>query len=350
MHLEIDRKDIRQTRSVDTTPPVLKDGEVLLRIERCALTSNNISYALSGDFLDYWGFFPTEQGWGRLPVMGFGIVSESANHDVKEGTRVFGFFPAGDHHVVQAEKTKNGFVDVAVHRNSHAMAYRTFDEITHPFGDLDNEYLLLRGLFVTSFLAEDFLFDNGLFGAGQIVISSASSKTAVALAHCIRARGNTHCIALTSSANVPFVDDVNLYDEVTTYEDIETLAEWAPTIYVDLAGNNSVTSRVHTHFSDALQYSMTIGATHWDQGGRLDSLAGPAPQFFFAPTQLTKRGKEWGREILNDRLDASLSIFVNDSPRWLDVNESTGTTGLQQVYSELVSGNTCPNIGHIIVP
>ena len=95
---------------------------------------------------------------------------------------------------------------------------------------------------------------------------------------------------------------------------------------------------------------MTIGATHWDQGGRLDSLAGPAPQFFFAPTQLAKRGKEWGREILNDRLDASLSIFVNDSPRWLDVNESTGTTGLQQVYSELVSGNTRPNIGHIFVP
>lgn len=350
MHLEIDRHDIRRTRMADTRPASLSDGDVLLSVERCALTANNISYALSGDFLDYWGFFPTEQGWGRLPVMGFGVVTESMNPQIARGTRYFGFFPAGDHHIVHAEKTRGGFVDVAPHRQKHAMAYRSFDLVSPTFAETDNAYILLRGLFVTSFLAEDFLFDNAMFGAGQIVVSSASSKTAIALAQCIRARGNTHCIGLTSSSNVNFVNTVNLYDEVATYDEIENLAEWAPTIYVDIASNNDVTSRVHAHFGDALQHSMKIGATHWDQGGPLPNLPGPAPQFFFAPTQLAKRGKEWGREVLNTRLDTALHAFIEDAHRWLDVHESRGATAFTDIYEQLVSGASRPETGHIVLP
>ncbi|MEY3805322.1 MAG: hypothetical protein RIR69_134, partial [Actinomycetota bacterium] len=141
-----------------------------------------------------------------------------------------------------------------------------------------------------------------------------------------------------------------LYDEVATYDDIENLAEWAPTIYVDIAGNNSVTTRVHAHFSDALQHSMKIGATHWDQGGQLGDLAGPIPQFFFAPTQLAKRGKEWGRDVLNTRLESSLRTFIDDSNRWLHVEESRGGDELMRVYHSLISGESRPELGHIIIP
>lgn len=350
MHLEIQKSDIRAVRMVDSAPRALVEGEVLLSIEKFALTSNNISYALSGDMLDYWGFFPTDEGWGRLPTMGFGVVTESHNPAVSVGTRVFGFFPAGDHHIVSAEKTSGGFIDASAHRSPHAMAYRAFDEMPDANASTDDAYLLLRGLFVTSFLAEDFLFDNGMFGAGQIVVSSASSKTAIALAHCIRARGNTHCIALTSPANVDFVGTVNLYDETAVYDDIESLAEWAPTVYVDMAGNASVNGRVHAHFDDALVHSMAIGATHWDKTGRTPSLAGPAPQFFFAPTQLAKRGKEWGRDVLNGRIDAALSAFIEDSTRWMTVTESRGADGLVATYENLVAGRVDPAAGHIVVP
>ena len=255
MHFEIDRTNITKHRFVETSVPSLQDGEVAMALQEFALTSNNVSYALSGDFLDYWGFFPTEDGWGRLPVMGFGVVTASANADIAVGTRYFGFYPAADHHVVLASATSGGFVDIGAHREKHAMAYRTFDRAADDAAPGDHAYLLLRGLFMTSFLAEDFLFDNGMFGAGQIVISSASSKTAIALAHSIRARGNTHCIGLTSSGNVDFVNAVNLYDEVATYDSISSLADWAPTVYVDMAGNLSVTSQVHEHFGDALKYS-----------------------------------------------------------------------------------------------
>lgn len=348
MYLEINRSDIRIHRIAQPATTPLRVGEIRLSLESFALTSNNISYALSGDFLDYWGFFPTDDGWGRLPAMGFGVITESLNEALPVGGRYFGFFPVGKEHVVAAERTSGGFVDAAPHREKHAMAYRAFDSVSPTPGNDDNAYLLLRGLFVTSFLAEDFLFENAMFGAGQIVVSSASSKTAIALAHRIRARGNTHCIALTSANNVSFVEKVNLYDEVATYDDIESLAEWAPTVFVDMAGNSSVISRVHHHFGESLMHSCRIGATHWDQNGSLDNIPGPTPAFFFAPSQLAKRGKEWGRDELNSKMNAALSDFIADSRRWMNVVESHGADAVVAAYDELVSGKIAAETGHIL--
>jgi hypothetical protein len=227
------------------------------------------------------------------------------------------------------------------------MAYRGFDRVSDTPEATDDANSLLRGLFLTSFLAEDFLFENGMFGAGQIVISSASSKTAIALAHRIRARGNTHCIGLTSASNVSFVEKVNLYDEVATYNDIETLAEWSPTVFVDMAGNASVVSRIHHHFGEALVHSSSIGATHWDQGGSKDDLPGPKPAFFFAPSQLAKRGKEWGREEVNSQINTALDKFITDSARWMQIQHSPASS-TESVYDELVSGNIAPETGHIL--
>lgn len=348
MYLEINKSDIRQHRIATPNELPLQDGQVRLSLESFALTSNNISYALSGDFLDYWGFFPTEAGWGRLPAMGFGVITESQNDALPIGGRYFGFFPVGDQHIVSAERTSSGFVDIAPHREIHAMAYRSFDKVDDTPGENDNAYLLLRGLFVTSFLAEDFLFENAMFGAGQIVVSSASSKTAIAFAHRVRARGNTHCIALTSAANVDFVEKVNLYDEVATYENIEDLAEWAPTVFVDMAGNSSVISRVHHHFGESLMHSCRIGATHWDQNGSLGDVPGPTPAFFFAPSQLAKRGKEWGRDELNSRMDSALKEFVLDSRRWMTVQESQGAAAVATAYDNLVAGKVTAETGLIL--
>ena len=255
MHLEIDRSNLRNHRIAATTAPdTAPDGSVVLKLERFALTANNISYVMSGDALDYWGFFPTEDGWGRLPTMGFGVVTSSGVAGVNVGERFFGFYPAGDHHVVQAEAISSGFVDVSAHRETHAMAYRGFDRVSPTETEKDNATLVLRGLFVTSFLAEDFLREADFFGATQVLVTSASSKTSIALAHCLRENSKTKVIALTSAANVDFTYGVDLYHQVITYEDIESLDPSVPTVIVDMAGNASVISRVHNQFNESLNY------------------------------------------------------------------------------------------------
>ena len=253
MHLEIDRSNLRNHRIVATAAPTsAPEGSVVLALERFALTANNISYVMSGDALDYWGFFPTQDGWGRLPTMGFGVVTASAVDGVAVGERFFGFYPAGDHHVVQAEAISSGFVDVSPHRESHAMAYRGFDKVSATETEKDNATLVLRGLFVTSFLAEDFLRESDFFGAKQVLVTSASSKTSIALAHCLRLNSQVKVVALTSAGNVDFTDGLDLYHQTITYDDIETLDATVPTVLVDMAGNASVNSRAHHHF-DALQ-------------------------------------------------------------------------------------------------
>jgi hypothetical protein len=347
-YLEIDRSDIRQFRIEVCEPVALAPGEVRLTLERFALTSNNISYALGGDFLDYWGFFPAEVGWGRLPAMGYGIVSESANPDIAVGGRYFGFFPVGNEHIVQAQTSSGGFIDVGTHREKHAMAYRAFDKVSDVEGENDNAMLIFRGLFMTSFLAEDFLREQNFFEATQVVITSASSKTSIALAHCLRTNSTMRVIGLTSDANVDFVNSVGEYHDVVTYSEISSLNPSVQTVIVDMAGNPEIVALVHTHFDDSLKYSCSIGATHWDQTSHRVDTPGPKPQFFFAPSQLSKRGKEWGREEFNTRLGAALNTFIEGSKEWLRIEHSRGADAVSETYSQLVAGKMPPEIGNIL--
>ncbi len=346
-YLEIDRSNIRHFRINSPEPIALASGEVRLTLERFALTSNNISYALSGDFLDYWGFFPAETGWGRLPAMGFGVVIESANPDIAVGGRYFGFFPVGSEHIVQALPSSSGFIDAAIHREKHAMAYRAFDRVADTAGENDHAVLIFRGLFMTAFLAEDFLRETNFYDASQVIITSASSKTSIALAHCLRTNSAMRVVGLTSDANVDFVESVGEYHDVVTYSEISSLDPSIQSVVVDMAGNPEITASVHTRFGGSLKYSCSIGATHWDQTGHRVDTPGPKPQFFFAPSQISKRSKEWGREELNNRLENSLNTFIEGSKQWLRIEHLRGAEAVSDIYSLLVSGKMSPEIGNI---
>lgn len=354
MQLEISRADIAVRRlSNATSPATATAGTVVLAVEAFALTANNVSYALAGEMLDYWGFFPAAEGWGRLPVMGFGTVVDSGVAGVDVGARYFGFFPAGDHHVVEARPSRGGFLDIAAHRASHAKTYRSF-ELAGTSGstvsDLDHRVLLLRGLFATSFLCDDYLGDNAMFGAGQLVVTSASSKTSLALAHEARRNRRGRIVGVTSAGNRAFVEDTGLYDSVVSYDEIGTIDASRDSVIVDMAGSAAVLSALHGHLEPSLRHSCQIGATHWRESGPTGRLPGPRPSFFFAPSQIAKRAEEWGREVLDARLADGLAGFVEDSRRWMNVEVASGGEGLLGVYDRLLAGAVDPAVGNIIVP
>ena len=81
------RQDQLGTTRIDTREPApLADGQVRVRVDSFALTSNNITYAAFGDAMNYWQFFPTgEAGWGIVPVWGFGTVLQSLHPGVAVG-------------------------------------------------------------------------------------------------------------------------------------------------------------------------------------------------------------------------------------------------------------------------
>jgi NADPH:quinone reductase-like Zn-dependent oxidoreductase len=349
--LEVKKSDWAKTRFVEEPVPSLAPNQVLFRVDRFALTANNISYALSGDMLGYWRFFPTAEGWGRIPVMGFADVIGSTHADVKEGTRCFGFYPMGRHLVIQpGAVSANQIVDAAPHREGLAPAYAQYLPTT---GDTvyaenrEDQILLMRGLFMTSFLADDYLAERDYDGARTVLISSASSKTSIALAYQVKQGGQARSVGLTSARNVDFVRKLGFYDEVVLYDEITKLPK-QPAVFVDMAGDGAVTSALHHHFGDALKIDCTIGATHWSAERGDESLPGPKPEFFFAPAQIVKRSKDWGAAGFATRLGAAWTKFADASDGWLRVVRSEGREALERVYQDTLAGRIPPSDGQIL--
>ncbi len=348
----VHKTDWRRHRFAEGPVPELGAGQVLFRVDRFAFTANNISYALVGDALGYWRFFPAPEGWGRLPTMGFGDVLRSTHPDVAEGTRCFGFFPMSRHLVIEpGAVTASQIVDAAAHREGLAPAYAQYSPVEHDaLYDAGHEdaLILLRGLFLTSFLADDALAEHDHYGASAILISSASSKTAIALGHRVSGAGRARAVGLTSERNLEFVRKLGCYDQVLTYDEIGSLDASLPSVYVDLAGSAPVRHTVHGHFRESLRHSCSIGATHWSADSVSEALPGPEPEFFFAPAQIQKRLKDWGRDGFQERLGAAWADFRSFAEGWLEVQRGRGREAVERVYLETLEGRTRPEHGHVL--
>src|SRR3954462_3144870 len=251
----VKRDELRECRVAEGDPPGLEPGQALLRVKAFGLTANNITYAVMGEAMSYWDFFPAEEGWGRVPMWGFAEVEESEADGVEAGTRVYGYLPPSSHLLVRpASVNGNGFTDASPHRAALPSAYhRYLASGSDPFYSAGSEdvQMLLRPLFFTSFLIDDQLADEGLAERGPIVISSASSKTAIAAAFLLARRDGVELVGLTSAGNREFVEGLGVYGRTVGYEEIGALGD-GPATYVDIAGDGAVRQAVHTHFGEEL--------------------------------------------------------------------------------------------------
>jgi len=325
---------------------------VLFKVDRLALTANNISYAATGDSLGYWGFFPAEEGWGRIPAMGWGEVIASAHPDIQVGERAWAWYPFSTHLKILAGKvSESSFTDVSPHRAEYAPVYAQFDRAAaSPIYDASREDQdsLLRGLFTTSWLVEDFIEVNDRFGAAACLITSASSKTSIALGYCVHGRGKLASIGITSPRNIKFCESLGCYDKVVTYDDVASLDAEQAVVLVDMAGSAQVTSDLHHHFKDNLKHSCRIGATHYDEAGSVEGLPGPLPEFFFAPTHVKTRSAELGTKEFMMRLGAAYVAFRDSSDSWLQIERSYGAEAVTATYLSVLAGKSDPASGQII--
>jgi Protein of unknown function (DUF2855) len=326
---------------------------VLLAVDSFGLTTNNITYALMGEAMSYWEFFPAEDGWAHVPVWGFADVAASKADGVPEGTRVFGYLPPASHLVVRPDRpSETDFVDASPHRVNLPAAYnrylRTDGNAVYEEENEDYE-ILLWPLYFTSFLIDDFLDDEDFFGAKLAVLSSASSRTTSALAYLLEKRDGIGVVGLTSPRNVEFTQSLGVYDRVVPYEELDSIERDAA-IYVDVAGDAKVRSAVHGHWGDELKHSAAVGITHKGDLGGSGELAGPRPTFFFAPDRLKKRNEDWGAEGLNERLADAWKPYVDWLRRWLRVEHGSGPEDVERVYLELLDGRSDPAVGHVLRP
>jgi len=349
----VDRRDLANTR-IEVGERTCGDGEVVLEIERFALTANNVTYAVGGEAWGYWKFFPAAEGWGRVPVWGFARVAQTKCAELRTGERFFGYLPMGTHLLVRPGRVGvSGFIDGAPHRATLPAVYNQYLRAGPPDPRADAAQMLLRPLFMTSFLIDDFLADNDFYGARGVILSSASSKTALGVAFELARRRSerVEVLGLTSPANVEFVLNTGYYDRVIAYDALETLDSRQPSVFVDVAGDASVLRRVHEHFRDNLRHSCLVGATHWRAaGGGTTNLPGPEPTVFFAPTRIQKRNQDWGAGALERNLAGEWTAFVADAMKWMEVVDVRGVEAMRRCYTDLLAGRAPASQGFVVSP
>ena len=340
----------------------LNDGEIIVEIESFAFTSNNVTYGVAGEMMGYWKFFPStkdpENIWGCIPMWGFAKIKHSNNEELKTGERLFGYFPASNILVMKPiNVSQKTFTDGQDHRKDLPPVYNNYIRLNNEDSynkDNDNIRALLFPLHITSFCLCDYLQYEDYLGAKQIIIVSASSKTAIGLAQGLhREKGRPEIVGLTSKRNLEFVKDLNSYDHVVTYDELDNINIDSPAVMVDMAGNREILGKLHSSLGNKMIKCITVGMTHWDNETTADDTMGQLmnrerTEFFFAPDHIQKRISEWGTEGYNQKTSSFMDTRAEQSKSWMNIKEVSGLDNFLSTYDNVIQGDINPNEGIIV--
>jgi hypothetical protein len=360
--INIDRDDVTKAAVVADNALAVGEGQVLVQIDSYAMTANNVTYAvfgkpmgLFGNDQGYWDFFAERDMPGRLPVWGFATVVESHAEGINEGDRFYGYYPMASHAVLTAGRiSASGFVEVSPRRIMLPPIYNHYQRVSalHDYRPEHHDYWpVFRPLFLTGWLIADQFEDDGDYGAEQLLVASASSKTAIGLGHAMKQRTRRpQTVGLTSKANALALSKLEIYDSVIAYDDIDVLDSEMPSALVDMAGSGAVTRAVHTHFGDALTHSMIVGKSHWDAAPEMGALPGPERQGFFAPGRSEKRLADWGPRGFGEKLAEAWLGFMDVAPEIAAIDKRHGAEAALAAYQEVLDGKADPKTGIVIQP
>lgn len=370
LELQVAKQDLNQCRVVENQQSAdsvsLQSGEVLLKVERFAFTANNMTYGVMGDQLGYWQFFPVmtdgmvagentpaaTDGWGTLPVWGFAAVVASESADIPVGERLFGYFPPAEQVVMLVTHATPGtFIDGSAHRAKLPPGYNIYRRVNAEPGynpQYDDLRSLLWPLYMTSFCLWDAAKEQNWYGAEQIIVGSASSKTSLGLGYALNA--DPECptvIALTSKRNAEFVQGVGYYDQTLTYDDIANIDASKPTLIIDMSGSGPILSELAAHLGDNLKYCVNVGITHWDDSRKADALQGRS-EMFFAPGHIQKRMAEWGAQKFGETTNGFVMKATMAAQNWLEIKHIDSIAALAQHYEAVCTGQFPANQGLIV--
>jgi hypothetical protein len=339
-----------------------------------------------------------------VPVWGIGTVrsvGEGLGESVGYGERFYGYMPMSKYVVLTPDDgslvPRIGFADGTAGRSSLFGADTGFynyyyNLLTDPYLAISEEdeledlatneefMCVLRVLFETGYGLCDFFTEVGFHGADRIVLSSASSKTAFATAFCVRRlQPQMEVVGLTSGPpdgdGLRFCSGLgsigsggmfeSMFTELICYDQLEDqLDADTSTLYIDIAGNPTLTRRVHTHLGESLLHSCAVGRTHVttdtdtdteeeeaaEQGASTEPLPGPKPAFYFVPTWKRNKAAEVGGQFKLQLSLAELYLpFLAACRHRIDLHMGYGLEAVGACYNELtIHGNSKPDVAHVL--
>lgn len=347
--LWVDKQDICDIRVVEMKTVPLLPGQIRIKIARFGLSANNITYAVTGNTFGYWGFFPADDmndTYGIVPLWGFADVVESANSDVPVGRRIFGYLPMASHWILQADKLNDqGFVDTLPSRKSNSPVYDSYLYCgSDPNYDPAREVWQanFRPLFLTSFALAHYIASETVETVSTIVLTSASSKTAIGCAMLLAKMPHIDVVGLTSSDNVAFVENLDCYDEVLEYGQVPNMRYKTPVWVLDFAGNKALLQQLQEIFDHLHHTTLFIGIT--DIEAQQNKPAGKLKgEVFFAPEHIKLLIKLWGHERFMREYGHAWQQVVQGIEAQYCIDEFSGVDALIQRYQQLVKAEIPPN-------
>lgn len=330
-------------------------GQVLLVVERFGLSANNVSYATLGNAygLNYWKPFPAGEGWGRVPAWGLARVVAADAAVAQPGDRFVGFVPMAEHMVLQARATPGGLEDVSPQRAEMLPIYRTMRRVSSDptwREDLLDVNLLLRPAYPPAALLDDEL---GSAGAASVVLTSATSKTALMTGRLLTLRG-VRTVGLTSDSHREAAEATGAYETVLGYDEISRLPP-GPTVLLDVAGHPPTTQQVHARLGKDLVRSLVIGGTRaQDTAADTSSSAPAAPpqELYNTGAREAELAEILGQHHVQVLEDKARDTLIPWAASWMSIDTVRGLGALERVWLQLGQGSLTrsPLRGTTVVP
>ncbi|KAF5335699.1 hypothetical protein D9611_009590 [Ephemerocybe angulata] len=374
----------------------IPENHVLIKVDKFGFSTNNITYQALGEhphFRSYFDFHaaPTPdlaKTHGIIPVWGFGTIASSTHSSVQAGERVYGYFAPTRYLVLPVSALDENGCAFSVHRPHFPRDRQPYHQVIRcaadpgmyaPTPEGEDFTMIYRPLFLTAFWCEDWI--TGSYGCNKgknltVLVASASAKTAVCFIYLIQRRIKTgelphvSVVGLTSKKNLAFTNSLGLYNDVYTYDSFELGGKmqnekdrrW---IYVDVAGNDSINTRLRTHFSSpgvgqvikhiALGVTNLVPSTSAQSWSHIASAPDapevdgrspwPAAELFFLPEWLQVRQRQMSMSGVMERQNVSWEEWMADCSRWVQLERVYGPGNVRDDYARIAKEGPGPTVG-----
>jgi hypothetical protein len=358
--------------------PQLESDCVLLRVDKFSFSQMSLGYLMKGytrSFSAYHNFFKhAEEGLYRSACWGYATVVESYHPKVPVGTRLFGLVPPSQYHHQKILRCipagKNGdppLVELAIEGMPFNMRrfqeYEVVQESSQGDQEIEDWKIALKEIYTMAFfMDEQLLVDTGQINS--VIISCASSKTALALAYCLRMRGNviingekssieremTSVVGLTSKEHLEFAKSTELYHEVLTYEELERNPERIPVdktvVYMDFKCDGALRQAITLRLGTNLMYNMVLGPAVFAKKMKDQLFEKRAREVLFDESTWRERRRmvaEVTKTGRNEKLRDSYQDFVEKMRQYIKLKHVCDTESLRVMYNAVYSNTASPS-------
>jgi len=362
--------------------PELEEGCVLLRIDKFAFSQMALGYLMKGftrTFSAYHSFYEyPEEGMYRSGCWGSCTVLESLHPKVAVGTRLYGLVPPSRYQMqrvggfIPANRRTGEVAKVELAMEGVPFNLRRFQEMEILYDPnsadaiaqtdaqtecqvdeekaiLEDWNLVFREVYTMAFyMDENLLVDTGMINS--VLVSCASSKTALALAYCLRMREMRCVVGLTSPEHLEFVKATELYHEVFTYDQADALPNDRTVVYMDFKCDGELRQAITLRMGTNLMYNMVLGPAVFQKRMKDQVFEKRAREVLFDESSWRERRRmvaEVTKTGRNEKLKYSFPAFVERMRKNLQLRHISGAEAFKSRYDSIYSNDVPPNEAYV---